>query len=87
MRTIPALALLLSSVALAAPACAQERAGVGSGILPAEKPNSALRPIVFAASAPAGASLVLPVSAVADIAKAAAGLPAGTVAAIGGTAG
>lgn len=80
--TLPALTLLLAGVAISAPLHAQERVSVGSGVLPAEKPNSAVRPITFAAVAPANAILVIPVSSPADIAKATAGLPAGTVALI-----
>ncbi len=82
MRTIPMLAVLLSSVVLAAPAVAQERVSAGSGVAPSERSNSATRPIQFAASVPAGAALIVPVMGVADIAKATAGLPAETAAAI-----
>ncbi|MCG2841555.1 leucyl aminopeptidase [Sandaracinobacter sp. RS1-74] len=86
MRTFPALALLLASVALTAPVSAQERVSVGSGVAPSTRANSAERPIRFAAEVPAGASLVVPVAGKGEtggeIARAAAGLPAATVSAI-----
>ena len=82
MRTFPALALLLSGVALSAPVAAQERASVGSGVIPSERANSPVRPMQFAAAVPAGATLVIPVMGATDIARAAAGLPAETVSAI-----
>lgn len=83
MRIAPFAALLIAT-ALTSPALAQDRpAGlVGSGVAPSTRENSPQRPIRFAGTVPAGAALILPVSAPVDIAKAAPGLPADTVAAI-----
>jgi len=83
MRTAP-LAFLLAASMLAGPALAQERpAGLaGSGVVPSDRANSAERPIRWAQAVPAGASLIIPVAAPLDIAKAAPGLPAETAAAI-----
>ncbi len=52
------LALLASVSLLAGPAVAQDRT-IGSGVAPAEATNSAERPVDFAATAPAGAALVI----------------------------
>ena len=76
------LSILLSSVAITAPAAAQERVAVGSGVMPEVKPNSPARPIGFAAGVPAGAAIVLPLSSMAELGKAGAGLPADTLKAI-----
>ncbi len=83
MRTGP-LAFLLSASMLAAPLWAQERpAGLaGSGVEASARANSAERPIRWAQAVPAGASLIIPVAAPMDLAKAAPGLPAETAAAI-----
>lgn len=87
MRTT-CLSLLLAASMLAGPAVAQERpAGlVGSGVVPSTRENSAERPIRWAQAVPAGASLIIPVAAPLDVAKAAPGLPAETAAAIGAAA-
>lgn len=82
MRTIPALALLLSGATLATPLLAQERVSAGSGLFVAERQNSPTRPIGFSASVPENAVLMLPISTMADIGKAASTLPADTISAI-----
>lgn len=83
MRTAP-LACLLAATVLAAPALGQERpAGLaGSGVVPSTRENSAERPIRWAQAVPAGASLIIPVAAPLDVAKAAPGLSGETAAAI-----
>ena len=54
------LALSALWLALAAPASlAHAQAIAGSGVAASEKPNSAQRPVAFAAQAPAGAALVV----------------------------
>ena len=55
---------------------------MGSGVSPSDRANSAIRPIQFATTVPAGAALLVPVMGVADLAKATAGLPAETATAI-----
>jgi len=88
MRTASPFALFLSSALIALPAMAQERpaALVGSGVAPSDRANSAERPIRWAQSVPAGASLIIPVAAPLDVARAAPGLPSETAAAIGAAA-
>jgi leucyl aminopeptidase len=54
----------------------------GSGVAPSVRENSVERPIRFAQSVPAGASLIIPVASPLDVAKSAPGLPAETAAAI-----
>ncbi len=71
-----ACALLLAGL-LPAPAPAQERAAVGSGVLATTRANSAERPIAFAAAAPEAGVLVVPVASAADLARRAPGLPGG----------
>jgi len=76
------LALLLSTTAL--PALAQERpvSLVGSGVAASSAQNSATRPIRFAAAAPAGSTLVVPLLRADGVAAATAGLPSATAEAI-----
>ena len=83
MRTAPLAALLLATTLSGLPALAQERpAGLtGSGVAPSTRENSPERPIRFAQTLPSGASLIIPVAAPLDVAKAAPGLPAETAAA------
>lgn len=62
--------LLSSALSIAAPAFAQtERAPVSSGVVPAEVADSAERPIAFAASAPSGGVLVVPVAGADDLSR------------------
>lgn len=78
------LATALSTATISVSAVAQDRpAGlIGSGVAPSTRENSPQRPIRFAAEVPAGAALILPVTAPLDIAASAPGLPASTAAAI-----
>ncbi|MGL6043256.1 MAG: M17 family peptidase N-terminal domain-containing protein, partial [Sandaracinobacteroides sp.] len=84
MRTAPIAAILLASSLLAAPAISQDRpAGlVGSGVAASTRDNSPERPVRFATSVPAGASLIIPVAAPLNIARSAPGLTAEQAAAI-----
>jgi leucyl aminopeptidase len=81
MRIAP-LGLLMIATALSTPALAQDRpAGLaGSGVVTSSRDNSPQRPMRFAAAVPAGAALIVPVTASMDLS--ASGLPAGTAAAV-----
>lgn len=85
MKTIRLSMLLLSATMLATPAVAAvagEPAFQERGLAPSTRENSAERPIRFAAAAPAGAVLVVPVLGETGIGGAAAQLPAGAADAI-----
>ncbi len=85
MRSLLAISLLLTT-AIAGPVMAQERpAGLaGTGVAASTRANTAERPILFSAAIPAGAALIIPVTAPLDLAKA--GLSAEEAAAVGAAA-
>lgn len=75
--------LLLAATLLSAPALAQtERAPFGSGVVPSERQNSAERPIRFAAQAPAGGTLVVPMAGADDLTRVPAALRDATTRAV-----
>ncbi|TKD50780.1 leucyl aminopeptidase family protein [Sphingomonas baiyangensis] len=75
----PLITTAASLALLATPALAQtERAPVSSGVVPAEVANTAERPIRFAATAPAGGVLAIPMAGAADTVR----VPAAIAAAV-----